>query len=86
MAINLVRIYGNDQTSVLLDGRADIAFVNLPVDDHRLNLTPVRAEPRVAAVSTTSAAGRSEASIADLAEDAVIIDRGTTPSLLPPDK
>ncbi len=81
VAINLVRIYGNDQTTVLLDGRADIAFVHLPVDDHGLNLIPLRTDPRVAAVSTAHpAADRSEVSIADLAEDAVIIDRGTTPS------
>ncbi len=81
VAINLVRIYGNDQTTVLHDGRADIAFVHLPVDDHGLTLIPVRTEPRVAAVSTSHpAADRSEVSIADLAEDPVIIDRGTTPS------
>ncbi len=55
--------------------------MHLPVDDHRLTLIPVRTEPRVAALSTSHpAADRSEVSIADLAEDPVIIDRGTTPS------
>jgi DNA-binding transcriptional LysR family regulator len=81
VAIDLLRVYWHDQTEVLLDGRADVAFVHLPVDDHGLELLPVRSEPRVAVLPISHpAAGRHEISIADLADDPVIIQRGATPT------
>jgi DNA-binding transcriptional LysR family regulator len=80
VAINLLRIYWNDQTEALLDGRADVAFVHLPVDDQGLELLPVRSEPRVAVLPVRHpAAGKPEISIADLADDPVIIQRGAPP-------
>jgi DNA-binding transcriptional LysR family regulator len=81
VAIDLVRIYGHDQTAVLRDGRADVAFIHLPADHHGLELIPVRSEARVAALPATHpAAQRPEVTIADLADDPVIIDRATTSS------
>jgi DNA-binding transcriptional LysR family regulator len=78
--INLLRIYWYDQTEVLLDGRADVAFVHLPVDDQGLELVPVRLEPRVAVLPIAHpAASRREISVAALADDPVIIQRGATP-------
>jgi DNA-binding transcriptional LysR family regulator len=80
VAIDLRRIYWHDQTEVLLDGRVDVAFVHLPVDDQGLELLPVRSEPRVAVLPERHpAAGKSEISITDLADDPVIIQRGATP-------
>jgi DNA-binding transcriptional LysR family regulator len=80
VAVNLRRIYWHDQTKVLLDGRADVAFVHLPVDDEDLELVPVRSEPRVAILPLSHpAAGKQEISIAELADDPVIIQRGASP-------
>ena len=80
VAIELLRIYWHDQTQVLLDGMADVAFVHLPIDDQGLNTLHVRSEPRVAVLPTDHpAADRSEVSIAELADDPVIIQRGASP-------
>lgn len=80
VAIDLLRVYWHDQTEVLLDGRADVAFVHLPVDDQGLELVPVRSEPRLAVLPVGHpAAGEPEISIAELAGDPVIIQRGATP-------
>jgi DNA-binding transcriptional LysR family regulator len=80
VAIDLLRVYWDDQTEVLLDGRADVAFVHLPVDHEGLELLPVRSEPRVAVLPVGHpAAGEPEISIAELADDPVIIQRGATP-------
>jgi DNA-binding transcriptional LysR family regulator len=81
VALDMLRVYWHDQTEVLLDGRADVAFVHLPVDDEGLELLPVRSEPRVAVLPLGHpAAGKPEISIAELADDPVIIQRGATPS------
>jgi DNA-binding transcriptional LysR family regulator len=78
--VNLVRIYWDDQVDVLHDGRADIAFVHLPVDDAGLELIAVRSEPRVAVLPAAhAAAGEEEIAISDLADDPVIIQRGASP-------
>jgi DNA-binding transcriptional LysR family regulator len=80
VAINLLRTYWYDQTEVVLDGRADVAFVHLPIDDQGLELVPVRSEPRVAVLPVTHpAAGKREISIEELADDPVIIQRGANP-------
>ena len=80
VAIELLRIYWHDQTQVLLDGRADVAFVHLPIDDQGLELLHVRSEPRVAVLPVDHrAADRPELSIAELADDPVIIQRGASP-------
>jgi DNA-binding transcriptional LysR family regulator len=81
VAINLRRIYWDDQEDVLPSGQADVAFLHLPIDDGSLELMPVRSEPRVAVLPTSHpAADRREISIAELADDPVIIQRGATAS------
>jgi DNA-binding transcriptional LysR family regulator len=80
VAIDLLRVYWHDQTKVLHDGRVDVAFVHLPIDDRGLELLPARSEPRVAVLPVGHpAAGKHEISIADLADDPVIIQSGATP-------
>jgi len=79
VGVNLLRIYWNDQVDVLLEGRADVAFVHLPIDAEGLELLPVRAEPRVAVLPMSHpAARREQISIADLADDPVIIQRAAS--------
>jgi DNA-binding transcriptional LysR family regulator len=81
VAIKLHRIYWHNQTEVLREGLADVAFVHLPIDDQDLELVPVRLEPRVAVLPASHpAAAKREISIAELAEDLVIVQRGATPS------
>jgi DNA-binding transcriptional LysR family regulator len=78
--IDLLRVYWQDQTDVLLNGRADVAFVHLPVDDRGLELLFVRSEPRVAVLPVGHpAAGGGPISIVELADDPVIIQRGASP-------
>ena len=78
--IELLRIYWHDQTQVLLDGRADVTFVHLPIDDQGLEVLHVRSENRVAVLPLDHpAADNAEISIADLADDPVIIQRGASP-------
>jgi DNA-binding transcriptional LysR family regulator len=81
VTVNLRRIYWDDQEHVLPSGQADVAFVHLPIDEESLELMPVRSEPRVAVLPTSHpAADRREISIAELADDPVIIQRGATAS------
>jgi DNA-binding transcriptional LysR family regulator len=78
--VNLLRTYWHDQTQVVVDGRADVAFVHLPVDGHGLELVPIRSERRVAVLPVSHpAAGKQQISIAELAHDPVIIQRGASP-------
>jgi DNA-binding transcriptional LysR family regulator len=80
VAVNLVRIYWNNQADVLRDGRVDVAFVHLPIEDDGLELLPVRSEPRMAVLPLNHrAASREKISISELADDPVIIQRGATP-------
>jgi DNA-binding transcriptional LysR family regulator len=77
VAVDVRRIYWHDQTAVLLDGRVDVAFLNLPVDEQGLALVPSHTESRVAAIAATHPlAARSEISILELAEDPVILHHG----------
>ena len=63
----------------LHDGTVDVAFVHLPIDGDGLRLVPVRAEARVAVVPAGHPlADRASVSIADLADEPVIIQRGAS--------
>src|SRR3954447_16415639 len=48
VVVDVQRIQGDDQAPMLLDGRIDIAYVRLPVDESGLRVTPLYTEPRVA--------------------------------------
>jgi DNA-binding transcriptional LysR family regulator len=79
--LSFLRLYWHDQVDVLHDGRVDVAFVHLPVDEAGLELIPVRAEPRVAVLAADHPlAGRAEIGIAELADDPVIRQAGADPS------
>lgn len=77
--VHLHRIYWHDQVDRLHDGRVDVAFVHLPIDEEGLKLIPVREEPRVAVLSDCHpAAGADVIGVADVADDPVIIHRGAS--------
>ena len=45
--LELAAVPESDQTDVLYDGRADLSFVRLPVDDERLHVVPLYTEVSV---------------------------------------
>jgi DNA-binding transcriptional LysR family regulator len=78
---SFLRIYWHDQVEVLHDGRVDVAFVHLPVDEAGLELLPVRAEPRLAVLAADHPlAGRPTVNIGELADDPVIRQAGADPT------
>src|ERR1700735_4793476 len=46
--VDMQRIEGDDQATMLLDGRMDVGYVRLPIDEAGLPVTPLYTEPRVA--------------------------------------
>ncbi|MER6182009.1 LysR substrate-binding domain-containing protein [Streptomyces sp. NPDC001652] len=48
VVVDVQRIEVDDQAPMLLDGRIDVAYVRLPIDDTGLRVTPLYTEPRVA--------------------------------------
>ncbi len=48
VVVDVQRIEGDDQAAMLLDGRIDVGYVRLPIDETGLRVTPLYAEPRVA--------------------------------------
>jgi DNA-binding transcriptional LysR family regulator len=75
----LRRISWDDQIQVLHDGRVDVAFLTQPADTRGLEVVPFQADQRLAVVPLDhAAAGSSEVSIDDLADDPVIIQGGAT--------
>lgn len=81
VVVDVVRVYWFDQTDVLFDGRADVVFVHLPVDEGSLRLVPLYDAPRVALLARDHPlASRGQLSIADLADEPVILHRGATPA------
>jgi DNA-binding transcriptional LysR family regulator len=81
VTIQLQRIYWQNQTDVLADGEVDVAFVHLPIDDEGLELLPQRLEPRVAVLPDSHPCAASRAiSIAELADDPVVVHRGASPA------
>jgi DNA-binding transcriptional LysR family regulator len=78
--VQFVRIYWQDQVSVLRDGRADVGFLHGPVYANDLRIIPVRREPRVAVVPAHSQiADMTSVGLADLAGYPVIHHAGADP-------
>ncbi|SPL99021.1 putative LysR-family transcriptional regulator [[Actinomadura] parvosata subsp. kistnae] len=62
-----------DELRILRDGRADVAFMWLPVGDVGLHHAVVRSDPRAVVLSTRHPlAGRPAVTLADLADDPVL--------------
>ena len=75
VVVDVQRIEGDDQATKLLDGRIDIGYVRLPIDETGLRVIPVYTEPRVAVLPTGHRlAGKEQITEADLAGEPLLWD------------
>ncbi|MFC6020300.1 LysR family transcriptional regulator [Plantactinospora solaniradicis] len=80
LSVSVVRTSWNDQAEVVHDGRADVSYVRLPVDQRRLRLRPLFAEPRVVVLpSDHRLAGEESIDLADLVEERLLQDPDAVP-------
>jgi len=84
--VDVQRIDGDDQAALLLDGRIDVGYVRLPIDEAGLRVTPLYTEPRVAVLPAGHPlAGKEQISEADLAGEPLVWpgDTSTQPTRRP---
>jgi DNA-binding transcriptional LysR family regulator len=80
LTVNVLRTNWDDQTAVLHDGRADVSYIRLPVDQSGLHVQPLLAEPRVAVFPAGHRlAGKDMITIADLADEHLLQDPAAVP-------
>lgn len=73
LTIEVLRTSWTSQTEVLRDGRADVSYVRLPVDQSGLKVNVLFDEPRVAVVPTDHRlADKQELHLADLAGETLL--------------
>ena len=77
--VDVQRIEADEQAPMLLDGRIDIGFMRLPVDEAGLRIAPLYTEPRVAVLPVSHRlAGKEEVTEADLAGEPLVWDADTS--------
>lgn len=84
--VDVQRIEADDQAAMLLDGRIDVGYVRLPIDEAGLRVTPLYTEPRVAVLPAGHRlAGKEEVTEADLAGEPLVWhgDPSTQPTKRP---
>lgn len=84
--VDVQRIEGDDQAPMLLDGRIDVGYVRLPIDEAGLRVVSLYAEPRVAVLPVGHRlAGKEEVTEADLAGEPLVwhADPSTQPTRRP---
>jgi DNA-binding transcriptional LysR family regulator len=86
VVVDVRRIEGDDQAAMLLDGRIDVGYLRLPIDEAGLRVTPLYTEPRVAVLPAGHRfAGKDEVTEADLAGETLVWhgDPSTQPTKRP---
>uniref|UniRef100_A0AAU2VRP2 LysR substrate-binding domain-containing protein n=1 Tax=Streptomyces sp. NBC_00008 TaxID=2903610 RepID=A0AAU2VRP2_9ACTN len=84
--VDVQRIEWGDQATMLLDGRIDVGYVRLPIDEAGLHVTPLYSEPRVAVLPTGHRlAGREQITEAEVAGEPLVwhADTSTQPTRRP---
>ena len=84
--VDVQRIESDDQAAMLLDGRIDVGYVRLPIDETGLRVTPLYTEPRVAVLPAGHRlAGKEQVTEADLAGEPLLwhSDTSTQPTRRP---
>jgi len=86
VVVDVQRIEWDDQAAMLLDGRIDVAFVRLPIDETGLRVIPLYTEPLMVVLPAGHRlAGKEELTEADLAGEPLIwhAGPGTQPTRRP---
>ncbi|KUL29467.1 LysR family transcriptional regulator [Actinoplanes awajinensis] len=86
VTVDVQRIEADDQAAMLLDGRIDIGYVRLPLDETGLRVTPFYTEPRVAVLPAGHRlAGKEQVTETDLAGEPLLwhADPSTQPTRRP---
>jgi DNA-binding transcriptional LysR family regulator len=84
--VDVQRIEWDDQAPMLLDGRIDVGYVRLPIDEAGLRVIPLYTEPRVAVLPAGHRlAGKEQVTEADLAGEPLVwqADTSTQPTRRP---
>jgi len=84
--VDVQRIEADEQAPMLLDGRIDIGYVRLPIDEAGLRIAPLYTEPRVAVLPVSHRlAGKEEVTETDLAGEPLVwgADTSTQPTRRP---
>ena len=77
--VDVQRIEADEQAPMLLDGRIDIGYVRMPIDEAGLRITPLYTEPRMAVLPASHRlAGKEEVTEADLAGEPLVWDADTS--------
>ena len=80
LTVEVIRTTWTDQTDVIHDGRADVSFVRLPIDQQGLTIQQLHTEARVAALPADHRlAGKGTISIADFADEHLLQDPNAVP-------
>jgi DNA-binding transcriptional LysR family regulator len=80
LTVEVIRTTWANQTDVIHDGRADVSFVRLPIDQQGLTIQQLHTEARVAALPADHRlAGKGTISIADLADEHLLQDPNAVP-------
>jgi DNA-binding transcriptional LysR family regulator len=84
--VDVQRIESDEQATMLLDGRIDVGYVRLPIDETGLRVAPLYSEPRVAVLPLGHRlAGKEQITEADLAGEPLVWhpDTSTQPTRRP---
>ncbi|MEU1587930.1 LysR substrate-binding domain-containing protein [Micromonospora sp. NPDC005710] len=80
LAVNVVRTSWDDQADVVREGRADVSYVRLPVDQRGLCLRPLFTEPRVVVLPADHRlAGKESVDLAELIQERLLQDPDAVP-------
>ncbi|MER7891671.1 LysR substrate-binding domain-containing protein [Micromonospora sp. NPDC094482] len=80
LSVGVLRTSWNDQVEVVHEGRADVSYVRLPVDQRGLRQRPLFTEPRVVVLpSDHRLAGKASIGLAELMEERLLQDPDAVP-------
>jgi DNA-binding transcriptional LysR family regulator len=86
VVVDVQRIEWDDQATMLLDGRIDVGYVRLPIEETGLRVTPLYTEPLMVVLPADHRlAGKEEVTEADLAGEPLVwhADPSTQPTRRP---
>lgn len=80
ISVEVLRTSWDDQVEVLRDGRVDVSYVRLPVDERGLRVEPLLTEPVVAALPADHRlSGKEALHLADLADEPLLQNPAAVP-------